>query len=563
MTTVYVDTDVVGGDADGTSWANAYSTLSAAIGGLPDPLTDDYTIECRASSGTADTTAVTIGLSTTADYTLLIKPASSDDHDGTWQTSAYRLEQANGTALSITGGFGIVNNYSFEGLQIRLSSQSANYQTLINIGSYRDGTVKFERCLIRGANNTSYRARLIIVLPDNRFTPETIFVNNIIYDVQGTPSHVANAVFYVSSDFAPGPVYMYNNTIIGGAYLWYAAFGDFTGYDPINNIITAVDGTGLSAYTLGSPDYNMFDAAFDFGGANDENDLTFVFAGSGDYHLDSTDTGARGKGTDLSSDGTYAFSDDIDGDTRSAWDAGADEYVAAGGGLSGSVTESVTMADVPEATATLYASAVDSITMADVPTATGTYSASLTDSFEIDDTPAALLHLIGAMADGFQIDDAPTVTVTLYAQVSDGVAIGDICEITVPGVLSASLSDGITFTDTPVARSTLYGQAVDGITFADVVTGAFYIRGAVTDGITMADSAAMKRILSASATDGITFADLAASMAHLLAAAVDGVTIQDVTIAVGVEASGLMTMSATAKGAGITVTARVASMTVT
>ena len=283
-----------------------------------------------------------------------------------------------------------------------------------------------------------------------------------------------------------------------------------------------------------------------------------VTGGSEDAHIGSSSSLA-GAGTDLS--GT--FTDDWEGDTRSSWDIGADEYVAAGGGLSGSVTEGITMADVPDATATLYAAAVDSFTMADVPTATGIYSGAVTDSVEIDDTPAALLHLIGAMADGFHIDDAAMVTVTLYAQVSDGVAIGDICEITVPGVLSASLSDGITFADTPVARSTLYGQAVDGITFSDVLTGAFYIRGAVTDGITMADSAAVKRILSASATDGITFSDLAASMAHLLAAAVDGITIQDITIAVGVEASGLMTMSATAKGAGITVTARVASMTVT
>lgn len=51
------------------------------------------------------------------------------------------------------------------------------------------------------------------------------------------------------------------------------------------------------------------------------------------YHLDSADTGAIDQGTDLSGDGTFAFDDDIDGDTRSGdWDIGCDEY------MSGAVT---------------------------------------------------------------------------------------------------------------------------------------------------------------------------------------------------------------------------------
>jgi len=49
-----------------------------------------------------------------------------------------------------------------------------------------------------------------------------------------------------------------------------------------------------------------------------------------DYHLASADTTCRGNGTDLSADANYAFDDDIDGETRSAWDIGADEYSASG-----------------------------------------------------------------------------------------------------------------------------------------------------------------------------------------------------------------------------------------
>lgn len=59
--------------------------------------------------------------------------------------------------------------------------------------------------------------------------------------------------------------------------------------------------------------------------------FTFENGAGDDYHLASNDAGGIDKGTDLSGDGTFAFDDDIDGDTRSGtWDIGFDEYVAAG-----------------------------------------------------------------------------------------------------------------------------------------------------------------------------------------------------------------------------------------
>lgn len=54
-----------------------------------------------------------------------------------------------------------------------------------------------------------------------------------------------------------------------------------------------------------------------------------TFAADG-YHLASNDTVAINNGTDLSADATFAFDDDIDGETRDDWDIGADEYVASG-----------------------------------------------------------------------------------------------------------------------------------------------------------------------------------------------------------------------------------------
>ncbi len=59
---------------------------------------------------------------------------------------------------------------------------------------------------------------------------------------------------------------------------------------------------------------------------------TFVNVGADNFHYQAGSDGI-GDGTDLSGDGTYAFDDDIDEDTRSAWDIGFDEFVAVAAGI--------------------------------------------------------------------------------------------------------------------------------------------------------------------------------------------------------------------------------------
>lgn len=65
-------------------------------------------------------------------------------------------------------------------------------------------------------------------------------------------------------------------------------------------------------------------------GASYQNETaTYEDQANYDLHLASGDDGSF-EGTDLSSDSVYAFSIDIDDDTRADWDAGADEFIAAG-----------------------------------------------------------------------------------------------------------------------------------------------------------------------------------------------------------------------------------------
>ena len=91
----YVDTDVVGGAGDGSSWANAYSNLQACISGQAQDLTDGggdiAVIHCRGVSN-ADTTAVTItGWTTGSANYIQIQCDEADRHEGKWSDSKYRL----------------------------------------------------------------------------------------------------------------------------------------------------------------------------------------------------------------------------------------------------------------------------------------------------------------------------------------------------------------------------------------------------------------------------------------------------------------------------------------
>lgn len=64
-------------------------------------------------------------------------------------------------------------------------------------------------------------------------------------------------------------------------------------------------------------------------GARASQTFTFVNAGSNDYHLSASDAGAKGFGTDLSGDATYAFDDDIDRTTISgSWNIGMDWFAS-------------------------------------------------------------------------------------------------------------------------------------------------------------------------------------------------------------------------------------------
>jgi len=304
-------------DTDGVS--GSYSSLNAALAALPATFTADNTITLAASTSVKDTTscAATV-IDTTSSYTLTITP--SDDN--------YIYSPADTAELSFIHSFGMTYNITIDGVQFEKPSMSANYQPILSFDAIRDGVIIVKNSSFISQQTGTARERLIETTLNVSYNATLTIVNNYLR-TKGTSTSTAVSCINHGSD---RPTYVYNNTFVGRrANLTNASNALY-----INNIIDTVAAGGTVS---GSSDYNMFSGAFDFSGTNDEQSQSFTFTdlSSDDVHLESGDTGARGKATDLSSDANFAFDYDQDNVTRSAWDAGAFEFVSGGVELTGNL----------------------------------------------------------------------------------------------------------------------------------------------------------------------------------------------------------------------------------
>ena len=150
---------------------------------------------------------------------------------------------------------------------------------------------------------------------------ESYFINCLAKDIVGNlATATCGFLVNVPSVYYNTTAYLYNCTSINSQKygLIIRADTDKTTTVYSKNCIFQ-DNTSGSIYTFGGGTYAHTQTT------NATSGVTFAADG---YHLASNDTGAIGNGTDLSADGVFAFTDDIDGETRDDWDIGADEYVA-------------------------------------------------------------------------------------------------------------------------------------------------------------------------------------------------------------------------------------------
>ncbi len=304
-----------------------YSSLNAAdaanFGATSADLVseDEYVeCECACSSGSADTAAVHV-TGFTVDSTRYVHIfTDTNRHNGAWDTSGYRLVVNNNTAC-----LRISNSYvRAVGLQLQNTYPTSDSWPHREISATTAGTthVRIDSCVCRCTRTPNTANAQILMMSQ----VVSIVVNTVVYG--------GYKGIHIYSDQTGHEVVCYNNTVADCSY---------RGYE-------LAPKSPWPAWTLhlkncladnNNPDFyiNTFNLTTDYAdnmssdtsapGGDAHHSASNSFAGTGDYHLDSADD-AVGEGTDLSSDSTYPITTDIDGDTRSDWDIGADEIASSG-----------------------------------------------------------------------------------------------------------------------------------------------------------------------------------------------------------------------------------------
>lgn len=334
MQTRYVNTaSSAGGDGttNGTAGSTrAFASLREALDSLPATLTDAYTINCSGSA--ADTLSVTQGhwdfATTSSNYILL----QGENTSGKWDTSKYRLEVTNDTGI-----------YNSAAGHVRIDK----FQVMVT----QNDSVNYECIRLCTANNQNQPVDHRI---SNTIVRATItggtnhiagFGNSDPVDNAGGTCRLWNCIAYdCQTGFASDAtswdaanLINYNCTAWGNNSNWAddqkcinclsdnALLGDGAGFN----------GTGTTGHS------NNASGDSSAGGTNARTNQTFTFVNtaSRDFHLQSSDAGAKDHG--LTDPGSGLFSDDIDGQTRSGtWDIGADEVLSSSSSVSPSVSRS-------------------------------------------------------------------------------------------------------------------------------------------------------------------------------------------------------------------------------
>jgi hypothetical protein len=259
------------------------------------------------------------------DWIVVIANVSTYRANATYDPAKFNLIRTDNTDVSLGE-----NYIHIDGIQMEVINPTGLDKRIILASTLDpgDNQLIFSNLYLRGSNSSDWRQTGINIAD--------IDANVIIYNTV-----VANIGFNVAS-YAIRQVngcnktLIYSTTVQGGAY----GIGNpiATCYINIKDTIifnqslqsiypSLVKNTSVN-YVSTNDSYGVL-----FGGTGNRANQSFGFTDwkNGDFHLLSTDTGALNLGTDLSSDGNYSFTTDIDGQTRTGtWDIGCDEIITTG-----------------------------------------------------------------------------------------------------------------------------------------------------------------------------------------------------------------------------------------
>ena len=297
--------------ANGAQWSTIFGALNdATVRGLA----DDLTIFCRGTA--ADTTRPSDRFTGMSCTSMVIEGELTS---AKWDTSKYRIEWAT------AGGYLIdfqTNAYplTLRGLQIKHSTPTTGTTYLVFNGSTSQ-TLTIDSCFLWMASASTTVAHAVM---QNTAGGTTTVYNCIVKNTNSTAGtgrrcfHRAAGTLNVYNSIARGAYYGFSGTITAKNCIAYENDDDFTGTPTLTTCAADDNDTGVSVVAPTWTDQ-------------------FVDHSNDDYTLKSGGS-LIGAGTDDPASGL--FSDDIAGTTRSDWDIGPFEYVAATGLSITSVTPS-------------------------------------------------------------------------------------------------------------------------------------------------------------------------------------------------------------------------------
>lgn len=325
--------------ANAESWHLAvYNDTAAASGALDGNWTHDPTD--TPSYGFTNSSS-SYGVRIYAPF-LSTEVGTRQRHAGTWDDGKATLSFDDNAEISWAGG---ASHITIEGLQLTGPTDAAthaNVQGILIGQALAAGEVTIRENLFRNFGDSSHtggspdytegRGIYLQAGTGGGGTSQVFKIyNNVFFSTLGTQNYGVG----ISAE-SHGRQYIYNNTFYN---LKWGMFGDTAnssgnGQIHLKNNLTQSCGTGIflsaaSAWTATASNVTS-DTTSPDGASFRSLTATFAGAGSSNFHLDSADTGAIGRGTDLSADAGLAFSTDYEGTLRETpWSAGADQPASA------------------------------------------------------------------------------------------------------------------------------------------------------------------------------------------------------------------------------------------
>lgn len=277
------------------------TTLNLVTGNL------SHVLEVYADSASYTDSIQLFGATADATRFRIIRAAPGHGHGGIPNTGAVFVSTTDAALFSLAEGFATI--YDICG---KLTINSATNRPIFECSNTGSVNKRITNCIaFDGTNAGAGLVHGFLVPIDQSYIVNCLAVGN---DGEGFTSNAGTTNFF------------YNCTAVSNTTGFRNSGGTTTKFV---NCLGASNTTNFSNSGTATGNNNASSDATSVGTSpRTSQTFTFVNAGARDYHLSASDAGALGFGANLSADATFAFDDDIDGQTITTWSIGFDSRVA-------------------------------------------------------------------------------------------------------------------------------------------------------------------------------------------------------------------------------------------